>query len=188
MEDVTKFTGEFAESVTVVTVEKDGKPNAMTAAWAVPVSHRPPLVVVHIAPQRYTHDIIMETKEFGLCILADDQMDISQHAGTVSGKKADKFGGELMKRRPSKAIGAPVLDGCAVTMECKLVNTLELGTHSMFIGEIMDVKCDSNVLSTGGNVDVAKLQPFVYSTVDSTYYAANDVLGKGYELGRQIGS
>ncbi len=142
MEDLTKFTSEFAESVTVVTVEKDGRPNAMTAAWAVPVSHRPPLVVVHIAPQRHTHDIIMETKEFGLCILADDQMDISQHAGTISGKKVDKFSGEAMKPRPSRVIGAPVLDGCVVTMECKLEKAISMGDHTIFVGRVVAIERD----------------------------------------------
>jgi flavin reductase (DIM6/NTAB) family NADH-FMN oxidoreductase RutF len=139
MEDVTKFTSEFAESVTVVTVEKDGKPNAMTAAWAVPVSHRPPLVVVHIAPQRFTHDIIMETKEFGLCILAEDQMDISQHAGTVSGRKVDKFSGNVMQAKPSSMIGAPVLEGCAVTMECKLEKAISMGDHTIFVGRVVAI-------------------------------------------------
>jgi flavin reductase (DIM6/NTAB) family NADH-FMN oxidoreductase RutF len=142
MEDVTKFTGEFAESVTLITVEKDGKPNAMTAAWVVPVSHRPPLVVVHIAPQRYTHDIIMETKEFGLCVLAEDQTEVSQHAGTVSGRNVDKFSGEIMKSKPSKLISAPVLEGCAVTMECKLEKAISMGDHTIFVGRVVALDRD----------------------------------------------
>jgi flavin reductase (DIM6/NTAB) family NADH-FMN oxidoreductase RutF len=142
MEDVTKFTSEFAESVTVVTVSKDGKPNAMTAAWAVPVSHRPPLVVVHIAPQRYTHDIIMETKEFGLCVLAEDQMESSQHAGTVSGRKVDKFGGDTLKVRASTVIEAPVLEGCAMTMECRLEKAISMGDHTIFVGRVVAMQRD----------------------------------------------
>lgn len=142
MEDVTKFTSEFAESVTVVTVSRDGKPNAMTAAWAVPVSHRPPLVVVHIAPQRYTHDIIMETKEFGLCVLADDQMEASQHAGTVSGRKADKFGGDTLKPKASTVIEAPVLEGCAMTMECRLEKAISMGDHTIFVGRVVAMQRD----------------------------------------------
>jgi flavin reductase (DIM6/NTAB) family NADH-FMN oxidoreductase RutF len=144
MEDVTKFTSELAESVTVVTVSKDGKPNAMTAAWVVPVSHRPPLVVVHIAPQRYTHDIIMETKEFGLCVLADDQMEVSQHAGTVSGRKVDKFQGDILKPKASGIIKAPVLAGCAMTMECKLEKAISMGDHTIFVGRVVAMERDSN--------------------------------------------
>jgi flavin reductase (DIM6/NTAB) family NADH-FMN oxidoreductase RutF len=142
MEDVTRFTGEFAESVTVVTTLKDGKPNAMTAAWAVPVSHRPPLVVVNIAPQRYTHDIIMETKEFGLCILADDQMEVSQHAGTVSGRKVDKFHEGVVRSKASSVIEAPVLQGCAVTMECKLEKAISMGDHTIFVGRVVALERD----------------------------------------------
>jgi flavin reductase (DIM6/NTAB) family NADH-FMN oxidoreductase RutF len=137
MEDVSKVTGEFAESVSVVTVKMNGKVNAMTAAWAIPVSHRPALVVVHIAPQRHTHDLIMETKEFGLCILAEDQTDVSQHAGTVSGRKVDKFAGGVLKAKQSKVIETPVLEGCAATMECKLEKAISMGDHTIFVGRVV---------------------------------------------------
>ena len=142
MDDVSKATSEFAESVSVVTVVRNGKLNAMTAAWAIPVSHRPALVVVHIAPQRYTHDIIMETKEFGLSILAEDQMDVSQHAGTVSGRKVDKFAGDVLKPKPSKMIDAPVLEGCAATMECKLEKAIAMGDHTIFVGRVVAMEQD----------------------------------------------
>jgi flavin reductase (DIM6/NTAB) family NADH-FMN oxidoreductase RutF len=142
MRDVTQFTSEFAESITVVTTLKNGKPNAMTAAWAVPVSHRPPLVVVHIAPQRHTHDIIMDTKEFGLCVLAEDQMDVSQHAGTVSGRKVDKFAQPILEPKPSSVIDAPVLAGCAATMECKLEKAISMGDHTIFVGRVVAMERD----------------------------------------------
>ncbi len=142
MEDVSKVTSEFAESVAVVTVKQDDKLNAMTAAWTIPVSHRPALVVVHIAPQRYTHDIIMETKEFGLSILADDQVDVSQHAGTISGRKDDKFADGTLRPKPSKVISAPVLDGCAATMECKLEKAIAMGDHTIFVGRVVAMERD----------------------------------------------
>lgn len=142
MEDVSKATSEFAESVTVATVKMNGKVNAMTAAWAIPVSHRPALVVVHIAPQRYTHDLIMEAKEFGLSVLAEDQMDASQHAGTVSGRKVDKFESGILKQKPSKVIDTPVLEGCAATMECKLEKAIVMGDHTIFVGRVVAMERD----------------------------------------------
>ena len=142
MEDLTKFTSEFAEPVTVITTLKNGRPNAMTAAWVVPVSHRPPLVVVHIAPQRYTHDVIMETKEFGLCVLADDQVDVSQHAGTVSGRKVDKFEQPILEAKPPSVINAPLLAGCAATMECKLEKAISMGDHTIFVGRVVAMATD----------------------------------------------
>jgi flavin reductase (DIM6/NTAB) family NADH-FMN oxidoreductase RutF len=142
MEDVSKVTGEFAESVAVVTVKKDEKVNAMTAAWTIPVSHRPALVVVHIAPQRFTHDLIMETKEFGLSILSDDQVDVAQYAGTVSGRKLDKFADDVLKQRSSKVIAAPVLEGCVATMECKLEKAISMGDHTIFVGRVVAMESD----------------------------------------------
>ncbi|MGD8628021.1 MAG: flavin reductase family protein [bacterium] len=142
MEEVSKATSEFAESVAVVTVKKDGKINAMTAAWTIPVSHRPTLVVVHIAPQRFTHDIIMETKEFGLSVLAEDQVEVSQHAGTLSGRNVDKFEGDKLKPKPSKVIGPPVLEGCSATMECKLEKAIAMGDHTIFVGRVVAMERD----------------------------------------------
>jgi flavin reductase (DIM6/NTAB) family NADH-FMN oxidoreductase RutF len=166
MEDVTKFTGEFAESVTVVTAAREGKANAMTAAWAVPVSHRPPLVVVHIAPQRHTHDIIMETKEFGLCVLAEDQMEMSQHAGTVSGRKVDKFQGDVLKPRAPSVIKAPLLAGCAMTMECKLEKAISMGDHTIFVGRVVAMERDPTK------------KPLVLHR--GTYYRLGESTGKYY--------
>jgi flavin reductase (DIM6/NTAB) family NADH-FMN oxidoreductase RutF len=142
MEDVSRATSEFAESVAVVTVKMDDKVNAMTAAWSIPVSHRPALVVVHIAPQRYTHDLLMEAKEFGLSVLAEDQMELSQHAGTVSGRKVDKFADGTLKQKPSKVISTPVLEGCSATMECRLEKAIAMGDHTIFVGRVVAMERD----------------------------------------------
>jgi len=154
MEDLSKVTGEFVESVAIVTVKRGDTVNAMTAAWTIPVSHRPALVVVHIAPQRYTHDLVMETKEFGLSILADDQMELAQHAGTASGRRLDKFASGLLKPRPSKTISPPVLEGAAVTMECKLEKAISIGDHTIFVGRVAALDIDPKkrplVLHRGG--------------------------------------
>lgn len=144
MEDVSKCTSEFAESVSVVTVRKGEKINAMTAAWAIPVSHRPALVVVHIAPQRYTHDLIMGAKEFGLSILSEDQVEISQHAGTLSGRNTDKFESGIIKTKPSRVISTPVLEGCIATMECRLEKAIAMGDHTIFVGRVVALEKDPN--------------------------------------------
>jgi len=166
MDDVSKVTGEFAEAVTIVTVKQGEKVNAMTAAWAVPVSHRPTLVVVHIAPQRFTHDFIMESKEFGLSVLAEGQMEISQHAGTASGRKLDKFASGLLRAKASKVIRAPVLEGCAATMECKLEKAISMGDHTIFVGRVVAMERD------------ATKKPLVLHR--GTYYKLGDSVGKYY--------
>jgi flavin reductase (DIM6/NTAB) family NADH-FMN oxidoreductase RutF len=166
MTEVTGMTSEFSESVAVVTVKAGDKVNAMTAAWAIPVSQRPALVVVHIAPQRYTHDLIMEAKEFGLCILADDQMEVSQHAGTVSGRKVDKFESGVLKAKAPTVTSTPVLEGCAATMECKLEKAIAMGDHTIFVGRVVALEKDENK------------KPLVLHR--GTYYKLDESVGKYY--------
>jgi flavin reductase (DIM6/NTAB) family NADH-FMN oxidoreductase RutF len=166
MDDVAKATSVFAESVAIITVKSGDRLNAMTAAWVVPVSHRPTLVVVHIAPQRYSHDLLVEAKEFGLSILADDQMDVSQHAGTVSGRRLDKFASGLLKQRASKQIATPVLEGCAATMECKLEKAISMGDHTIFVGRVVALEIDTNK------------RPLVLHK--GTYYKLGESVGKYY--------
>lgn len=166
MAEVTGMTSEFSESVAVVTVKAGDKVNAMTAAWAIPVSQRPALVVVHIAPQRYTHDLIMETREFGLSILADDQMDVSQHAGTVSGRKVDKFASGVLKQKAPQATSTPVLEGCAATMECKLEKAIAMGDHTIFVGRVVALEKDPDK------------KPLVLHR--GTYYKLTESVGKYY--------
>ena len=166
MAEVTGMTSEFSESVAVVTVRAGDKVNAMTAAWAIPVSQRPALVVVHIAPQRYTHDLIMETKEFGLSILADDQTEVSQHAGTLSGRKVDKFESGVLKQKAPRVTSTPVLEGCAATMECKLEKAISMGDHTIFVGRVVALEKDMDK------------KPLVLHR--GTYYKLTESVGKYY--------
>ena len=166
MAEVTGMTSEFSESVAVVTVKAGDKVNAMTAAWAIPVSQRPALVVVHIAPQRYTHDLVIEAKEFGLSILADDQMEVSQHAGTVSGRKVDKFESGVLKQKAPAVTSTPVLAGCVATMECKLEKAIVMGDHTIFVGRVVALEKDPDK------------KPLVLHR--GTYYKLTDSVGKYY--------
>ncbi|MGD9140709.1 MAG: flavin reductase family protein [bacterium] len=166
MAELSGMTSEFSESVAVVTVKAGDRVNAMTAAWAIPVSQRPALVVVHIAPQRYTHDLIIEAKEFGLSILADDQMEVSQHAGTVSGRKVDKFEGGVLKAKAPAVTSTPVLQGCAATMECKLEKAIAMGDHTIFVGRVVALERDE------------EKKPLVLHR--GTYYKLTESVGKYY--------
>jgi flavin reductase (DIM6/NTAB) family NADH-FMN oxidoreductase RutF len=166
MEDLSKVTGVFAESVAILTVKSGDKVNAMTAAWAIPLSHRPTLVVVHVAPQRYSHDLVVEAKEFGLSILADDQTELAQHAGTASGRRLDKFASGLLRQKPSTVISSPVLEGCAATMECRLEKAISMGDHTIFVGRVVAFEGDP-----------AK-KPLVLHR--GAYYRLGDSVGKYY--------
>lgn len=163
-----------------------GRATAMTASWTGVCCSKPPCVYFSSRESRYTYECVMERKAFTVNIPSIDQAAIVDYLGTASGRKSDKFETAGITAVPSDLVDAPYIEEFPLIMECKLANTLELGSHTLFIGEIVDVKCSEDVLNADGGVDAAKIKPFIYSTVDGLYYAATDVLGRGYELGRDI--
>lgn len=131
-------SNQFCLPVAIVSVAVGEKVNIMTAAWVGPLSHKPPIVYVSIAPKRYTHDLILEAREFSLNILADDQRELSTVAGTISGRKEDKLEQSIFKQEPGIKIKAPRLKGVRAVMECKLINHFNAGDHTVFVGEVVN--------------------------------------------------
>jgi len=125
--------------VTVVTARSGGKINGMTVAWIMQAAYNPALIVVSIAPERYTYSLIKESRAFGVNILANDQKAIGKHFGFSSGRNIDKFKG--IKFHESKA-HVPILDGIYAYIECKLVNIANAGDHDLFIGEVVEKVTD----------------------------------------------
>ena len=141
MESVSGF---FSLGVTVVSAEFEGKVNAMTAAWAAPVSFNPSLVAVNIAPRRATHNMIVDSRKFVLNLLSEDQEKLAEYMGSVSGRDTDKFKEGGIKYKKGKVTGAPVVAGCLASLECKLFDSVKAGDHTIFVGEVVNVvKSDS---------------------------------------------
>ena len=131
-------SNQFCLPVAIVSVAAGEKVNIMTAAWVGPLSHRPPIVYVSIAPKRYTHDLILQAGEFSLSILTDKQREFSSAAGTVSGRKEDKLKQPIFQTEPGIAIKAPRLKEVRAVLECKLINHFTAGDHTVFIGEVIN--------------------------------------------------
>ena len=123
--------------VYVVTTRAGERVNGMTAAWVSQVSIKPPLVMVSIAPPRYSHGLIKESRIFALNILTDAQVDLGKRFGYKSGRKVDKFAG---LDYTTAATGAPVLPQAYAYLDCKLVDTFPAGDHDLFVGEVVDGK------------------------------------------------
>ena len=125
--------------VTVVTVKSENKVNGMTVAWIMQAAFNPALIVVSIAPERYTYSLIKESKIFGVNILADDQKGLGKHFGFSSGRNSDKFKG--VKFTNSKS-GLPVLNDVYAYIECRLKNVSNAGDHDLFVGEVLEKSVD----------------------------------------------
>jgi flavin reductase (DIM6/NTAB) family NADH-FMN oxidoreductase RutF len=127
----------LVHGVYVVTTRVDDKINGMTAAWVSQVSLKPLLVMVSIAPPRYTHTLIKESGIFAINVLTSDQVELAKRFGYKSGRKVDKFAGLETLTAGS---GAPVLPQAYAYLDLKLVNTFTAGDHTLFVGEVQEAK------------------------------------------------
>lgn len=127
----------LVQGVYVVTTRLDDKINGMTAAWVSQVSFKPLLVMVSIAPPRYSHDLIKGSGIFAINVLASDQTDLGKRFGYKSGRKVDKFAG---LDYITGVTGAPLLPQAYAYLELKLVDTFPAGDHDLFVGEVVAAK------------------------------------------------
>jgi flavin reductase (DIM6/NTAB) family NADH-FMN oxidoreductase RutF len=111
--------------------------NVMTVAWINQVSVNPLLIVISIAPNRFTHDMISKTGEFVVSILNSEQKDISSFCGFRSGRDTDKIAQLNLKTTPSSIVKVPRLIDCLANLECKVTAQHSAGDHTLFIGEVV---------------------------------------------------
>jgi flavin reductase (DIM6/NTAB) family NADH-FMN oxidoreductase RutF len=156
-----------------------GKPNVMTASWAAICNSQPPMVTVSLRKATYTYGNIMASKAFTVNIPSEEFVSAAAYFGSVSGKDVDKFAASALTPVKSDLVNAPYVKEFPLVIECKLVKTIELGLHTMFIGEIVDVKAAESILGANGMPDVAKLKPFVFAPGNTDFYGIGASLGSG---------
>ncbi|HAA89932.1 MAG: Flavin reductase domain protein FMN-binding protein [Thermoanaerobacterales bacterium 50_218] len=123
--------------VTLIGAAHEGRYNVMTASWVSQVSFNPLMVMVSIAPERYTYELIQKSGEFVVSILAKEQVQVANFCGSRSGKETDKIEELKLKTQPGKVVKVPLLQDCIANLECKVVATQEAGDHVIFIGEVV---------------------------------------------------
>jgi flavin reductase (DIM6/NTAB) family NADH-FMN oxidoreductase RutF len=127
----------LVHGVYVVTTKAGDKVNGMTAAWVSQVSIKPLLVMVSIAPPRYTHDLIKESGVFAINVLTTAQVDLGKRFGFKSGRKVDKLAGLDWT---TAITGAPILPQAYAYLDCKVAHAYAAGDHTLFVGEVKDAK------------------------------------------------
>ena len=172
----------------VGTYDKDGKPNAMTVAWAGICCSSPPCVAIALRKATYTYGNIMEHKAFTVSIPSQDFMREADYFGIASGQTEDKFFAAGLTPEKSELVNAPYVKEFPLSLECKLLHTLEIGLHTQFIGEILDIKADETVLGDDGRPLIEKIKPLIFSPSHRTYYAVGEYLGKAFSIGKEIKS
>jgi flavin reductase (DIM6/NTAB) family NADH-FMN oxidoreductase RutF len=167
----------------VGTYDEKGNPNIMTAAWGGICCSVPPCVAVSLQKPRASYDNIIRTKAFTVSIPSLQHAAEADYVGIVSGKNVDKFSNASLTAVKSDLVDAPYVGEFPLILECKLLHTVEIGLHTQFIGEIIDVKADEAVLGETGLPVLAKVSPIVFSPSERVYYHIGQQIGSAFSIG-----
>jgi len=178
----------FPTPVWVVgTYDKGGKANAMTAAWAAIVCSKPPCVGVCLRKATYTYGNLVARQAFTISIPSEQHAKQADYLGMATGREVNKFAQARLTPVASTLVDAPFVAEFPLVLECKLLHTLEIGLHTLFVGEILDVKADEGVLGEKGLPDIAKVRPLVFGPEIRTYHGIGQYLGQAFAIGKEIG-
>ena len=170
----------------VGTYNQDGKPNVMTVAWGGVCCSKPPCVYVSLRKATNTYSNIVERKAFTVSIPSENYAKEADYFGIASGKKVDKFSATGLTPVKSDLVDAPYVKEFPLILECKVIKIVEIGLHTEFIGEIMDVKADSSVLNEKNLPDIEKVKPIICNIAGMTYHKVGDPVGKAFSIGKEI--
>jgi flavin reductase (DIM6/NTAB) family NADH-FMN oxidoreductase RutF len=151
-------------------------PNIITLAWVGTVCSDPPAVSIGVRPERYSHGLINEAGEFVVNLPRADQVDIVDYCGSVSGRNVDKWAACGLTPAPASKIRTPLIAECPVALECRVTQRLTLGSHDLFIGEVLAVQIDEKALNEHSQLDIQRVPLLTY--VGGYYYQLGDLLGR----------
>lgn len=184
--NVKPTTTLFPLPVMLITcIDGSGKPNIITLAWVGIVNSEPPLVSISIRPGRYSHGLVKASREFVVNVPSEEMTREVDFCGVVSGRNVDKFSQSGLTPIPAQAVSPPLIEECPVNLECKLRKTVPLGSHDLFLGEIVAVHIDDSVLGEKGWIDIARALPIAYCPGAHEYWSMGKKVGwYGYTKGQ----
>ena len=160
-------------------------PNMMTASWGGICCSSPPCVAVSLREATYSYGNMVLSKAFTVNIPSQKYLKEADYMGMVSGREEDKCKALSLTVVASDIVDAPYIKDFPLVLECQVIQTVKIGLHTQFIGEIKDVKAEESCLGPAGLPDVEKIAPFMFSPGDRQYYAIRECLGKAFSVGRE---
>ncbi|MFZ4857478.1 MAG: flavin reductase family protein [Desulfuromonadaceae bacterium] len=170
----------------VGTYDANGKANVMTVAWGGICCSAPPCVAVSLRKATYSYNAIVERRSFTINVPSERYVREADYAGIASGRDADKFAVTGLTPVRSDLVDAPYVAEFPVVLECRLLHTIEIGLHTQFIGGIIDVKADEEVLHENGFPDAAKVRSFSYNPGTRGYYSIGEFLAQSHAIGKEL--
>lgn len=151
------------------------KSNIITVAWTGIINTDKPMCYISIRKERYSHDIIKKTKEFVINLTNKDLVYATDWCGVKTGAKVDKFKEMKLTKEKAKFVKCPLIKESPVSIECKVKEIKELGSHDMFMAEILSIDADESYIDEKGAFDITKCNLITYAN------------GKYFTLGKQVG-
>lgn len=167
--------------VMISVADKDGKANIITVAWAGTVCTNPPMVSISVRPERYSYDILKETGEFVINLTTKELAYATDYCGVKSGRDVDKFREMNLTPIAGEKVKAPLIKESPVNLECRVKQVLPLGSHDMFLAEVVAVHADKKYMDEKGKFHLEYAEPIVYS--HGSYLATGETIGTfGYSV------
>lgn len=170
----------------VGTYDANSRPNVMAAAWGGICCSAPPCVAVSLRKATYSYAAIVARQAFTINVPAARHVREADYAGIVSGREVDKFAVSGLTPVKSDLVDAPYVAEFPLILECRLLHTIEIGLHTQFIGEIVDVKADETVLGANGLPDAGRVGTFSYDPGSRSYYGTGPLLAQGFVIGKEL--
>lgn len=173
-------------AVLVTVRDKAGNDNVLTIGWTGTVCSDPAMVSISVRPERYSYHMIKETGEFVINLTTERLAFATDYCGVKSGRDVDKFKEMKLTKLPAQKVGAPLIGESPVNIECRVTQSIELGSHVMFLATVEAVAVDDAYMDEKNTFHLRKADPIVYS--HGEYYTLDKMIGKfGYSVRKKAG-
>lgn len=168
-------------AVLVSVADRDGNDNLFTAAWAGTVCTNPPMLTISVRPERHSYHMIQETGEFVVNLTTENLAWATDYCGVRSGRDTDKWKDAALTRAKAQQVTAPLVAESPVNLECRVVEAKELGSHTMFLAEVVAIDVNEAYFDEKDTFHLSKAKPLAYS--HGRYYGLGECLGTfGYSV------
>ena len=167
--------------VMVSLADRDGRPNIITLAWVGTVCTNPPMAYISVRPERFSYHMIKETGEFVINLTTKELAFATDYCGVKSGRDVDKFKEMGLTPIPASEVKAPMIKESPVNIECKVRQILPLGSHDMFLADVVAVHADEKYMDEKHKFHLEQAEPIIYS--HGSYFGCGELLGTfGYSV------
>lgn len=149
-------------AVLVTVRDAEGRDNMLTIAWVGTVCTNPPMLYISVRPERYSYHALKDSGEFVVNLTTADMARAVDYCGVRSGKDVDKFEVTGLTRRDAAKVNVPVIEDSPVNIECRVRDVLELGSHHMFLADVVHVTVDDRYMDEKGTFHLERANPLVY--------------------------